>query len=361
MLRYKAGALRPAHDGARPETLAAANDLIRRTLAQHGLWSESGETGGPLPSTGLMDGLGLPMTLRGPHPAQPLNMPSGAAFRTETHSGPSGRRAYRHYVPVSASEGITGIVMMLHGCTQTPEDFAIGTGMLPLAEAHRLVLVFPEQARGANAQTCWNWFSKGDQRRERGEPEILAGIARKAMAEHDVSQNRVFVAGLSAGAAMAVILGENYPDVFAAVGAHSGLPYGSAHDVPSAFAAMAGQIEVAPSPPAARSVPTIVFHGDADRTVHPKNGNEIIRYASGGRSTQAIQTTVSGERDGRSFQCTLTSDDKGTVLSEHWVVHGLGHAWSGGNSAGSYADPAGPDASTEMIRFFLDLPGAHVR
>jgi poly(hydroxyalkanoate) depolymerase family esterase len=361
MLNFKAGALRPAADGARPKHFDAANDLVRQTLSRHGLWAESDGTVTPL--NDLMKGLNLPAAwqdMPGSTPRQ-ITLPEGAAFRSETHSGRTGSRAYRHYVPASASEGVNGIVLMLHGCTQTPEDFATGTKMNALAEVHRLVVIYPEQARGANAQTCWNWFSKGDQRRGRGEPEILAGIARTAMAEHGVAAERVFVAGLSAGAAMAVILGETYPDVFAAVGAHSGLPFAAAHDVPSAFAAMAGNLQSAAAPPAAGTLRSIVFHGAADRTVHPSNGDEIARRAGNSLGARAIQTTETGAREGRNYRRTLTSDADGTILSEHWVIDGLGHAWSGGNGAGSYADPAGPDASAEMVRFFLDLPAEGAR
>jgi poly(hydroxyalkanoate) depolymerase family esterase len=304
-----------------------------------------------------MTGLNLPgPDLPGPK-APAIRLPDGAAFRSESYRGRTGSRDYRHYVPASAGDGVGGIVLMLHGCTQSPEDFAVGTKMNALAEAHRLVVIYPEQARGANAQTCWNWFSTGDQRRDRGEPDILAGIARTAMAEHGVAADRVFVAGLSAGAAMAVILGETYPDVFAAVGAHSGLPFGAARDVPSAFAAMAGNRQAATeAAPASAIRRSIVFHGAADRTVHPSNGDEIARRAGNAPGRSAIQSTETGERGGRRFRRSLSTDASGQVLSEHWLIDGLGHAWSGGDGAGSYADPAGPDASAEMIRFFLDLP-----
>ena len=358
MFNFNAGALRPATDDARAETFSAANDLVRKTLSQHGLWNDADATEGALPMNDLMKGFkGLPAMQSGLRPAaQALDLPEGAVFRSESHTGRSGTRAYRQYIPASASMGVEGIVLMLHGCTQTPEDFAIGTGMNAQGEAHRLVVIYPEQARGANAQTCWNWFSKGDQKRDRGEPEILVGIIRKAMAEHGVPPERVFVAGLSAGAAMAVILGEIYPDLFAGVGAHSGLPYGAAHDVPSAFAAMAGDLQHAVrTPPAARGMRTIAFHGRADRTVVAANSIEIVRRAANG-TPHAVETSNTGAQGGRNFQRTLTSDSAGQVVAEHWQIDGLAHAWSGGNKAGSYADPSGPDASAEMVRFFLDRP-----
>ena len=355
MKTFRTGALRLAADAARPSRMDAANDLVRRTLARHGLMP-----GGDGPeATSLLSG-DLMRALGGRAAAAPgavarLAIADGAEFRNDTFAARSGSRAYRTYVPASAEGQVTGVVMMLHGCTQTPEDFATGTGMNALAESGRFVVIYPEQSRGANAQTCWNWFSKGDQRRDRGEPEILAGMARKVAAEHSVGRERTFVAGLSAGAAMAVILGETYPDVFAAVGAHSGLPFGAASDVPSAFAAMAGTAAGSAEAPATGSdLRTIIFHGDADRTVHPANGKGIARWADarGAEITQQRDDILT--EGGRRVQRRVTINADGITQMEEWTVAGLGHAWSGGKAGGSYTDPAGPDASAEMIRFFFD-------
>lgn len=353
-MKFNVGALRPATDDARAARLAAANDLVTRTLAQHGLMP-----GGPsvdLPSP-LAD---MNQLLRRLNPGQhgalapEVQLPEGAEFLRQSYSCTQGTRSYRTYVPSTAAEGVTGLVVMLHGCTQTPEDFAAGTGMNALAEIHRFIVVYPHQMRGENAQSCWNWFRRGDQMRARGEPAILAGLAQKAMADFDVPSRRVFVAGLSAGAAMAVILGETYRDVFAAVGVHSGLPYRAATDVPSAFAAMAGSGVDKPSCAGAGSLRAIVFHGTADTTVHPSNGDRIARDMrdAGPKQTTVSdhQTTVAGRRVNR--ETTTTAE--GHPLLEHWRIEGLGHAWSGGQPAGSYTDPAGPDASAEMVRFFFD-------
>lgn len=356
-----AGAARPATGGARADRLGAANDLVRQTLARHGLLgggtAAQGAPFGDVQRT-ISDALaqaglspGAAPQVRAPRTAVPV--PEGAEFRHASFAGRSGSRDYRTYIPASAGEGVTGIVMMLHGCTQTPEDFARGTGMNAQAETRRFVVIYPAQSRGDNAQSCWNWFSKGDQRRDRGEPEILAGIARAAMAEHDVPPERCFVAGLSAGAAMAVILGETYPDVFAAVGAHSGLPFGAAGDVPSAFAAMAGTLPPERLDQAATGVRTIVFHGDADRTVAPANGVAIARQAERYGATGAVSTTQTGQANGRRFARTLTTGPDDAPQTEHWRIEGLGHAWSGGDGQGSHTDPSGPDASAEMIRFFF--------
>ncbi len=355
MFDFNVGAGRPARNGVRPDAMNAANDLVRRTLAQHGLMPGSSQGDG---KTDVMATVQQALAQAGLHKtkvelnAQPLV--EGAIFATDTYAGKSGSRSFRTYVPASATQGVAGIILMLHGCTQTPEDFATGTGMNALAEKHRLVVIYPGQARGANAQSCWNWFSPNDQSRDRGEPAILAGMMRDAMAAHDVPRNRCFVAGLSAGAAMAVILGGAYPDVFAAVGAHSGLPLGAARDVPSAFAAMAGSAANAPMAQVeASDLRTIVFHGTADATVNPANGDAIARQAEARASHQTNTTQETGSAVGRTFTRVITSAPDGSIRLEHWKVEGLGHAWSGGQPGGSYTDAKGPDASAEMVRFFL--------
>lgn len=353
MKLFDAGALRRATDGAR---LSAANDLVQRTLAQHGLVPPNGQgdMAGGLDMASLETMLARFNAPRISPGIPEILVPEGAEFRQESFTCAAGTRSFRTYVPASAANGTAGVVVMLHGCTQTPEDFAAGTGMNALAEQHRLVIVYPAQSRGDNAQSCWNWFSRGDQRRGRGEPAILAGMTSRVCVEHGVGRQHTFVAGLSAGAAMAVILGETYDDVFAAVGAHSGLPMGAAKDVPSAFAAMAGNALDAQSPPnTGGTVRTIVFHGSADNVVHPSNGEGIARRALAGAS-QSIETTEKGKAAVRGFTRTVSSDLQGTALVEHWMIDGQGHAWSGGKPAGSYTDPHGPDASAEMIRFFFD-------
>ncbi|MGR3271502.1 esterase [Thalassococcus profundi] len=359
MFDFNIGARRPMTGEARAKRLADAQELVQRQLAQHGL------DGASSPSQ-LSNADGLTRLLQrllpvgeSPTRATPvperLDLPAGAQFLSGRHQGRSGSRAYRTYVPASADAGATAIVMMLHGCTQTLEDFAIGTGMNALAERYGFVVLYPEQSRGANAQTCWNWFSPNDQTRDRGEPEILAGMAREAMSHYDVPPDRCFVAGLSAGAAMAVILGTTYPDVFAAAGVHSGLPYRSARDVASAFAAMAGQRSEQSAEPSHPGIRTIVFHGSADSTVHVSNGDGIARNADRNAPSPSLQTTRTGQVNGRTCSVTTSTGPDGRDHLEHWVIDGLGHAWSGGQPGGSYTDPQGPDASAEMIRFFFEF------
>lgn len=344
MKPFDLGALRRAAATAHPD---AASDLVRRTLAQHGLMPD----GGP----GKQNPLSAMTVLlnRQARPASaPEALPPGASLTTDCFTCEAGARDYLTYVPASAGTGATGLVVMLHGCTQTNADFAVGTGMNVLAERHGLIVVYPQQSRGDNAQSCWNWFSPGDQRRGRGEPAILAGIAAHVARAHGIPHSSTFAAGLSAGGAMAVILGQAYPDVFAAVGTHAGLPYGIARDVPSAFAAMAGNANADPARPT-RPTPTIVFQGGADPTVNPANADRIARDVLNAGPEVTLFDQASGLLNGRSFirETTMTGD--GATLLEYWKIEGLGHAWSGGNSAGSYTDPAGPDASAEMVRFFL--------
>ncbi|SEO09441.1 esterase, PHB depolymerase family [Paracoccus alcaliphilus] len=344
MKPFDTSALRRVMADARP---GAASDLVRRTLAQHGLMAEGGNPAAPNPLAAMAG-----MLNRQAHPsAAPEVTVPGASFGADRFACKAGARDYLTYVPASASDGATGLIVMLHGCTQTHADFAAGTGMNALAERHGFVTVYPQQSRGDNAQSCWNWFSPGDQRRDRGEPAILAGIATQVAAAHGVPPSKTFVAGLSAGAAMAVILGQTHPDIFAAVGAHSGLPFGSARDVPSAFAVMAGTAESRPTNH--RATPTIIFQGSADHTVNPANADRIARDILGAGPELTLFDKQSRQINGRSVVQETTTTGDGATLLEYWKVEGLGHAWSGGNPAGSYTDQTGPDASAEMVRFFL--------
>ena len=292
--------------------------------------------------------------------------PSGARFEEGIHVSAHGSRTYKLYVPSGLHTGQpVPLIVMLHGCTQAPDDFAAGTRMNTLAEEQSFLVAYPAQPASANAQKCWNWFSPGDQERDGGEPALIAGITRQIMRDYAVDSARVYVAGLSAGGAAAAIMGAAYPDLYAAVGVHSGLACGAARDLPSAFAAMrrggAGTLRRASSDvtasDAAQTVPTIVFHADGDTTVHPSNSDHVLAQA--GTTAGNLTTTVEhGEvaNGGRKFTRTLHSDSCGIAVLEQWTVHGGGHAWSGGSPEGSYTDPRGPDASRAMLRFFLDHP-----
>ena len=248
------------------------------------------------------------------------------------------------------------MIVMLHGCTQTPDDFAAGTGMNSLAEERQFFVLYPGQTPAANGSRCWNWFKRSDQHRDKGEPAIIAGMTREVMNRCRVDVGKVYVAGLSAGGAMAAVMGATYPDLYAAIGVHSGLAAGSAHDVPSAFAAMRGTPTSSPrgTVQAARAVPVIVFHGDRDTTVHRRNGEQVILQSMGRNAASSNIFSVEHGQvpGGHAYTRTIQADPTGRVIHEHWLVHGAGHAWSGGSTRGSYTDPKGPDATRAMIRFF---------
>jgi len=322
---------------------------------------------------GLLDGLpsslpdvlpGLPNGLPGP-----AVVPAGGRFVERSYAGPAGGRAYKLYVPGGyTGEGEVPLVVMLHGCTQNPDDFAAGTSMNELAETHTFLVAYPAQAQNANMQKCWNWFKASDQQRGQGEPAIIAGITRQVVEEYGVADGRVYVAGMSAGGAMAAIMGETYPDLYAAVGVHSGLAPGAAHDMPSAFSAMqrggaSNAHRDAQAVSSEVSVPVIVFHGDRDTTVHPRNAEQLIAHyrtvddTPGGRNASGKPLPPVAVRKGQipgghTYTRATQRDAEGRPIMEQWTVHGLGHAWSGGSRAGSYTDAKGPDASAEMMRFF---------
>ena len=268
---------------------------------------------------------------------------------------PAGTRAYKLYIPSTYAGEPTPLVVMLHGCKQNPDDFAAGTGMNALAEEQGCLVAYPAQAKNANGSNCWNWFQAGDQRRDRGEPSIIAAITQQVMRDYKVDPARVYVAGLSAGGAMAAILASEYPELYKAAGIHSGLPTGAAHDVPSAFAAMSnGAANGVLKAKTGATVPVIVFHGDRDKTVHPQNGHQVLAQQADAQPGAA--TTEKGSTpNGRSYTRAIHRNAGGKLNAEHWTVHGSGHAWSGGSKRGSYTDPKGPDASREMLRFFGEV------
>ena len=286
-------------------------------------------------------------------------------FLTKSFSNQAGTRAYKLYVPSHYRGQPLPLIVMLHGCTQSPDDFAAGTRMNLHAEEHNCFVAYPEQAGSANISKCWNWFRPGDQIRGQGEPALIVGLTRQVMSDYSVDEERIYAAGLSAGGAAAAVLAATYPDLYAAIGVHSGLACGVASDIPSALAAMRQ------SQPARRRsggklsgrggylriVPAIVFHGDQDTTVHPNNGDQVIAQLRE-MSDTAVKMTVEDGRvpGGRAYTRTVHRDAAGHSIFEQWVIHGAGHAWSGGSLTGSYTDPQGPDATREMLRFFFEHP-----
>ena len=361
-------ALAAAGLDARSTTLQGVHATIQQALSAAGLASPE-RTSTPDSQGTTIEGVARRIDTPPPDaPAGALDEPSrtraaSGEFVSRSFTNAAGTRHYKLYVPARHASEVepTPLIVMLHGCTQSPDDFAAGTRMNALAEQHGFVVVYPAQPADANGAKCWNWFRASDQRRDSGEPSLIAGIAREVAARYRIDQRRIFVAGLSAGGAMAVILGATYPELFAAVGVHSGLPFGAAHDVPSAFQAMrsgSGPVEgrgfdaagIRPLPP------TIVFHGDNDTTVDARNGSAIAQHAAGARpDAERLRADVHEgvAAGGRSYRRIVHTDAGDHGVVEEWVLHGAGHAWSGGSRRGSFTDPSGPDASAEMIRFFF--------
>jgi poly(hydroxyalkanoate) depolymerase family esterase len=300
-------------------------------------------------------GLGLHGLTRPAPVAAPDIVPAGGQFVEATYRNAAGSRAYKLYIPGGYHGQALPLVVMLHGCTQSPDDFAAGTRMNFIAEEQTCFVVYPAQRSDANQSKCWNWFRTADQQRGGGEPSLIAGITRQVMRDYSVDPKRVYVAGLSAGAAAAAIMGATYNDLYAAVGIHSGLACGAATDMPSAFAAMrqgggsGPRVNISGN---GAPVPTIIFHGDRDTTVHSNNGDQVLEQAIGTTSTQ--KTVHRGQiPGGHEYTRTTHTDAGGREILEHWNIHGAAHAWSGGSPAGSYTDPRGPDATREILRFFL--------
>ncbi|MGH8910512.1 MAG: extracellular catalytic domain type 1 short-chain-length polyhydroxyalkanoate depolymerase [Egibacteraceae bacterium] len=295
---------------------------------------------------------------------EPTGPRAGGQFVDASYTNAAGTRAYKLYIPTGCTGQAAPLVVMLHGGTQTAVDFAAGTRMNGFAERDTFLVAYPEQPPSANPLKCWNWFQAAHQHRGTGEPSLIAGITQKIMSAYHVDASRVYVAGFSAGAAMAVIMAETHSDLYAAAGVHSGLAYGAAHDLPSAFAAMR---QGAPSVPSharqpASAIPLIVFHGDHDHTVDSANADCILGHwgqaadperRGDARGPARPATVKRGQvAGGHAYTRCLYPDASDGAAIEQWIIHEAGHAWSGGSPHGSYTDPRGPDASAELVRFF---------
>ena len=263
------------------------------------------------------------------------------------------------------------LVMLLHGCNQSSEDFVAATRFTALADRNGFVIVAPRQTRAYQPGRCWRWYESGHQARGAGEPAMLAGIVAKVLAEPSrwrIDRSRVYAAGISAGGAMALILAATYPEVFAAVGVHSAPAYRSAASGGRALGAMRGRGAVIAPLAGARMAPVIVFQGTADMVVHARNGTLVADQwqaydtarSAGPRDPQRITRSRAVARrsaDGRRYTVTRWYSARGRKQLEYWQVEGLGHAWSGGLADGSYSDPRGPRASTAMWQFFAAQGG----
>ncbi|RJL06614.1 esterase [Paracoccus aestuarii] len=276
-------------------------------------------------------------------------IPEGARWTMGQHAAAGQARQYRLYVPASAADGAEGLLLLLHGCTQDPDDFARGTAILAAAEARRMIVVLPAQTAQSNMNKCWNWFEPRHAATDGGEAAFLTDLTRTLAHDHAIAPDRRFAAGLSAGGAMAVILGAVFADDFGAVACHSGLPNGAASDMGSAFAAMS---QGGRDGGAGVGCRLLILHGSADGTVSPRNADAVLSQAlrrQPGLTRRAADARLAGHevRIGRHRDAT------GTLRIEDWRIAGLGHAWSGGAPEGSHTAP-GPSATDAMMRFFLD-------
>ncbi len=348
--------------------LTKATEMLQHMLGAQALASHGMQTRNATPAIGSgAEQQSPPDETTGTKPRRKSPPPfaetsGGGKFLTCSFTNQAGTRPFKLYVPRSYRGQPVPLIVMLHGCTQSPDDFAAGTRMNIVAEEHGFLVAYPAQTSTANMQRCWNWFRTADQQREAGEPSLIAGITHDIMRSYAVDPRRIYIAGLSAGGAAAAIMGQTYPDLYAAIGVHSGLACGAAHDMQSALAAMKNGNSTAPTPKhgplvrgAQRFVPAIVFHGDRDATVNPGNADEVIaqvrQVASLSRSIETGQ--VPG---GLGYTRSVYFTAGGDHVVEQWTIHGAGHAWSGGSSAGSFTLPRGPDATREMTRFFLEHP-----
>jgi poly(hydroxyalkanoate) depolymerase family esterase len=285
---------------------------------------------------------------------KPPRRPAPGTFIEGRHEAKAGALRYRLYTPTGSSRRRMPLVVMLHGCTQNAHDLATGTRMNRLADELGFLVLYPEQSTEANFARCWNWHDPANQSRGRGEPAIIASLTRHIARLSHANPARIYIAGISAGGAAAAIIGAAYPDLFVAVGVHSGVAVGDIRSLRAAMAAMRGKAGAGSVEKLPRQLPTIVFHGDKDGVVHPSNASAFLRNLErsdiGPLTSRASRGAVASGRD---YTKRSYCDRNGRIMLENWAIHGSGHGWSGGSSLGTHTDPSGPDASREMVRFFL--------
>jgi poly(hydroxyalkanoate) depolymerase family esterase len=298
--------------------------------------------------------------------ASPPSLPG--SLTTGSYANGSGTLAYELYVPSTYKAGsAVPLVVALHGCTQSADTFRQLTGWDRLAEAKGFIVVFPQQDANNNYLKCWNFFQSGDMNRGAGEPALIAGITQSVQQHYNVDAHRTYVDGLSAGGAMSSVMAATYPDLYAAAGVGSGCEYAATPTCAgykSADPVQAGKQAYAAMGSHARAMPVIVFEGDQDTTVPPINAQQVVQQwqTTDGLALQSpISATPTSSSDrtapaGQAYTVNYYGDGHGAELIQSWLVHGMGHAWSGGNSSQQYADPSGPDETGAMYAFFTNHP-----
>jgi len=289
----------------------------------------------------------------------------GEGFVWGSYDGPEGSRRYKLYVPAKIPSGPRRLLVMLHGCTQDPDDFARGTRMNSIAGEQGFLVLYPEQPATANPLKCWNWFAAAHQKRGEGEPAILAGMIRRVVEEQKIDPSKVYLAGISAGGAMAAILGATYPELFSGLAIHSGIAYGLATDMTQGLAAMRapegdaaalGKAAIEAMGERRKPIPVIIVQGTKDPSVNPTNGGLL---ASQWRAVNGLEETVApilhfdGEGGRYSGEHVSWRGSNPKSIVDLWAIADLGHAWSGGSKDGTFTDDKGPNISQTIIDFFL--------
>lgn len=306
-------------------------------------------------------------------PALAAAAPSTGNLIQGSYTNAAGTRTYELYVPAAYQAGAPmPLVVALHGCTQTADGFRSLTRLDDLAAARGFIVLFPEQSKSANSFNCWNWFQTQHMQRGAGEPSIIAGLTDEIRLSYAIDPHKIYVTGLSAGGAMANVMGATYPDIYAAVGVGSGCEYAAGAPCAgykSADPELAGHQAYQAMGSRARVLPFIVFQGDNDTTVPPTNADQAVRAAqvagdwadegaeNGSIPTAPMKSSFGQVSAGRAYTLRNYSDGHGHELGQYWLVKGMGHAWSGGNPAQQYADATGPDESAAMYDFFMAHPG----
>jgi poly(hydroxyalkanoate) depolymerase family esterase len=298
-------------------------------------------------------------------PAAIAEADSAGEFIVKEIDTADGPRRYKLFIPSGYNKAKPApLLVVLHGCTQDPDDIARGTRFNEIAGSRGFLVAYPEQPQKYNGLKCWNWFDSAHQSRDKGEPALIASITQRVMHDYSVDSKRVYIAGVSAGGAMALTTAYAYPELFAAAGIHSGIAYAAVTSIANALTAMhsgapdQGSLAsaVVKAFGSARHFPAIVFQGKADKSVHWVNASQVVSQLVQSYSPENVTrlSTTPGEASGYHFTKTTYGVDR--PLIEEWMVDELGHAWSGGSKDGTYTDVNGPDASREMIRFFLEHP-----